>query len=187
MERVYIISFENISFWCGLSLICQWRYIIEKSRLSRNFGTALVIGKRPKKKRVNKKRWNFQCLKAKSYLTESPLDQELLAVALHLWMTRASDVWCLLVPGHSPALSSSTWRFSAIDSMTLIFWLLQSSGTSGCVVVVVAIILLLYYREWYFLFKNTLQLIMQLKTETQNMYSVYFLRSAMQERGKRLE
>ena len=73
-------------------------------------------------------------------LTETPLDQELLVVALHLWMTRASDVWCLLVPGHSPALSSSTWRFSAIDSMTLIFWLLQSSGTSGCVVVVVGVV-----------------------------------------------
>ena len=51
----------------------------------------------------------------------------LLAVALHLLMTKASDVWCLLVPGHNPALSSSMWRFSAIDSMTLIFWLLHSS------------------------------------------------------------
>ena len=69
-------------------------------------------------------------------------------MALHLWMTRASDVWCLLVPGHSPALSSSTWRFSAIDSMTLIFWLLQSSGTSGIVVVVVVVVLVVGEVVW---------------------------------------
>ena len=96
------------------------------------------LSEKRQKRRVNKNRLNFQCLKTKNYLTESPLDQELFPVALHLCMTRASDVWCLLVPGHSPALSSSTWKFSAIDSMTLIFLLLQSSGTSGCVVVVVA-------------------------------------------------
>ena len=61
-------------------------------------------------------------------------------MALHLLMTRASDVWCLLVPGHVPTLLSSTWRFSAMDSMTLIFWLLQSRGKSGCVVVVVVVV-----------------------------------------------
>ena len=69
-----------------------------------------------------------------------PRVQKLLAVALHLLMTRASDVWCLLVPGHSPTLLSSTWRFSAMDSITLIFWLLQSRGKSGCVVVVVVVV-----------------------------------------------
>ena len=98
------------------------------------------LSEKDKKEELIKNILNFQCLKTKNYLTESPLDQELLVVALHLWMTRASDVWCLLVPGHSPALSSSTWRFSAIDSMTLIFWLLQSSCTSGCVVVVVVVV-----------------------------------------------
>ena len=68
-------------------------------------------------------------------------------MALHLWMTKASDVWYLLIPGHSPALSSSTWRFSAIDSMTLIFWFLHSSGTSGIVVVVVVAVVVLVVGE----------------------------------------
>ena len=85
-----------------------------------------------------------------------PCVQKLLAVALHLLMTRASDVWCLLVPGHAPTLLSSTWRFSAMDSMTLIFWLLQSSGTSGCVVVVVVVVVvtvLVLVVDWLWLFE----------------------------------
>lgn len=66
-----------------------------------------------------------------------PCVHELLDFELHLFITKASDVWCLVVPGHSSALLSSTCKFSAMDSMTLIFWLLHSSFTSGCWVVVV--------------------------------------------------
>ena len=78
-----------------------------------------------------------------------PCNQEVLADALHLLMTRASDVRCLFVPGHNPALLSSTWRFFAIDSMTLILWLLHSSGTMCWLVVgFEAEVVVVSYKWW---------------------------------------
>ena len=54
IKTVYITSLEIVGFWCGQSLICQWRFMIEKSRLSTEFWDSPRYRKKDKKEELIK-------------------------------------------------------------------------------------------------------------------------------------